>query len=82
VTNNGISAYIDPSGRVMEETSGLETTVRTWPLTKNTEARTFYTVHGDIFVYACALITLGLISATFTTRRTRTQISTKRRGQE
>lgn len=80
VTNNGISAYIDPSGRMMQETSGLEATVRTWPMTKNTEARTFYTAHGDMFAYACALITLGLVSATFTTRRTRTRISTKRRG--
>jgi len=80
VTNNGISAYIDPGGRVMQETSGLEATVRTWPVTKNAEARTFYTVHGDLFAYACALITLGLISATFMTRRTRTRISTKRRG--
>jgi apolipoprotein N-acyltransferase len=80
VTNNGISAYIDPSGRVMEETSGLEATVRTWQVTKNTEARTFYTRHGDMFAYACALITLGLFSATFMTRRNRTRISIKKRG--
>lgn len=71
VTNNGISAYIDRSGSVMEETSGFEATVRTWPVSQNTEARTFYTVHGDLFAYACALITLGLISATFVTRRKR-----------
>lgn len=80
VTNNGISAYIDPSGKVIEETLGFEATVRAWPVRQNTEARTFYTAHGDLFAYACALITLGLISATFMTRRTRTRISTKRRG--
>ena len=80
VTNNGISAYIDPSGRVMEETTGFEATVRTWRVRQNTDAGTFYTAHGDLFAYACALITLGLISATFMTRRTRTRISTKRRG--
>jgi apolipoprotein N-acyltransferase len=71
VTNNGISAYIDPSGKVMEETSGFEATVRAWPVRQNTEARTFYTAHGDLLAYACALITLGLISATFMTRRKR-----------
>ena len=71
VTNNGISAYIDRSGSVMEETSGFEATVRTWPVSQNTELRTFYALHGDLFAYACALITLGLISATFVTRRKR-----------
>jgi apolipoprotein N-acyltransferase len=71
VTNNGISAYIDPRGKVMEETPGFEPTVRAWPVRQNTEARTFYTAHGDLFAYACALITLGLISATFMTRRKR-----------
>jgi apolipoprotein N-acyltransferase len=84
VTNNGISAYIDRSGSVMEETSGFEATVRTWPVSQNTEVRTFYALYGDLFAYACALITLGLISATFVTRRKRIKNSVmllfRRRG--
>ncbi|HEX7531137.1 MAG TPA: apolipoprotein N-acyltransferase, partial [Pyrinomonadaceae bacterium] len=52
VTNNGISAYIDPSGIVMEETSGFKETVRAWPVRQNTEARTCYTAHGDLLAYA------------------------------
>jgi apolipoprotein N-acyltransferase len=69
VTNSGISAYIDSRGKVLEETSGFEETVRSWPVRKQTEARTFYTAHGDLFAYGCALISLGLVSATFITKR-------------
>jgi apolipoprotein N-acyltransferase len=71
VTNSGISAYITSSGRVMDSTPGFEPTVRAWTGSKEHEGTTFYTRHGDLFAYACALITLGLISATFVTRRTR-----------
>jgi apolipoprotein N-acyltransferase len=68
VTNNGISAEIDPSGKVMDATSAFEPTVRTWRLTQNMKDRTFYALHGDLFAYACALITLGLIAGTFRSR--------------
>jgi apolipoprotein N-acyltransferase len=71
VTNSGISANIDPSGKVMEATSAFEPTVRVWQVNQNTEDRTFYALHGDLFAYACALITLGLIAGTLKSRRKR-----------
>lgn len=69
VTNSGISAYIDSSGRVSDITDGFAQTERSWIVSKAKENKTFYTRHGDVFAYACALITLGIISASFGRRR-------------
>src|SRR5712692_2343028 len=71
VTNTGISAYISSNGSVWDETPGFQQAVRTWTLSEESEGATFYSRHGDLFVYACALITLGIISATFMNRRNR-----------
>jgi apolipoprotein N-acyltransferase len=71
VTNSGISAYIDSNGWVWDTTPDFAQAVRTWTIPKEKAETTFYTRHGDIFVYACALITLGFISATFVSRRRR-----------
>ena len=69
VTNTGITAYISSNGWAGDETNGFQAEVRTWTISrKNTEA-TFYTRHGDVFVYGCALISLGIISASFMRRR-------------
>lgn len=73
VTNNGISAEIESDGRILDSTPVFEPVVRTWFLSNQKETRTFYTRYGDVFVYACALISLGLISAsyrTYTMKRT------------
>lgn len=72
VTNTGISAYIDSSGAVWDATPGFTQAVRTWTVRKEKAETTFYTRHGDLFVYACALISLGFISATFVGKRSRT----------
>ena len=69
VTNSGISAYIDSNGSVWDATPGFTEAVRTWTVAKGNAETTFYTRHGDVFVYACALISLGFISATFLSRR-------------
>jgi apolipoprotein N-acyltransferase len=69
VTNSGISAYIDSSGRVMDSTPGLEPTVRVWTAGGKHEGTTFYTRHGDVFAYLCALISLGFIAASFIIRK-------------
>ena len=69
VTNSGISAYIDSSGRVMDSTPGFEPTVRVWNASGN-EGTTFYTRHGDVFAYLCALISLGVVAASFIVRKT------------
>ena len=57
-TNTGVTAAIDPYGRVVTST----------PRHRRTSLRvgfnyehdvTFYSAHGDIFAYFCALITAG-----------------------
>ncbi len=70
VTNNGISAEIESDGRILDYTPAFEPAVRTWSLSNQKQGKTFYTRYGDVFVYACALISLGLISASYRTYRT------------
>jgi apolipoprotein N-acyltransferase len=69
VTNSGISAYISAKGSISGTTPPFQEAVRTWTISKTGTSSTFYSRHGDVFAYACALITLGFVSATFMTRR-------------
>jgi apolipoprotein N-acyltransferase len=69
VTNTGITAYISANGTVSDQTGGFQEAVRTWTITKSGAGSTFYSRHGDVFVYGCALISLGFISASFMRRR-------------
>jgi len=69
VTNSGISAYISSDGAVSDTTPAFQEAVRTWTISKTGIRSTFYSRHGDVFAYGCALITLGFISATFMTRK-------------
>jgi apolipoprotein N-acyltransferase len=75
VTNSGISAYIDANGHVHDATPSFQEAVRTWTVSKTAAGPTFYSRHGDVFAYGCALISLGFISATFMTRRKGTHAS-------
>jgi apolipoprotein N-acyltransferase len=63
--NTGITAAVDPWGRVLEPTRLFERTVlvREVPLVGGT---TFYTRHGDVFAHACAAIALALLTGSFT----------------
>jgi apolipoprotein N-acyltransferase len=70
VTNTGITAYISSNGWTGDETQGFHPEVRTWTIGRKNAETTFYTRHGDVFVYACALISLGIISVSFKRRRT------------
>src|SRR6185369_13237351 len=58
VTNAGITAYIGGDGSVREQTGGFQQAVRTWNVSLDRNETTFYTRHGDVFVYGCALIGL------------------------
>ena len=69
VTNSGISALISPKGQIRESTAAFEPTVRTWAITGERFGKTFYTKHGDVFAYFCALISLGFVSASFISRK-------------
>ena len=68
VTNSGISAYINADGSVHDTTLGFQEAVRTWTISKSAAQTTFYSRHGDLFAYGCALFSLGFISATLMSR--------------
>jgi apolipoprotein N-acyltransferase len=68
VTNSGITAFISSTGAVHDQTTGFHEDVRTWTISKS-GGSTFYSLHGDVFVYGCGLISLGFISASFMRRR-------------
>jgi apolipoprotein N-acyltransferase len=61
--NTGITAVVDPRGRILEETRLFDRAVlvREVPFVAET---TFYTRHGDVFAWACAAMALALASAT------------------
>ncbi len=65
--NTGISAFIDPVGRLLEETPLFQEAVRTrtMPMLDN---KTFYTSHGDLFAMGCVLISLILCVGAFRNR--------------
>jgi apolipoprotein N-acyltransferase len=69
VTNTGITAYISSNGQIVDETAGFQPEVRTWTIGRARAGATFYSRHGDVFVYGCALISLGIISASFMRQR-------------
>jgi apolipoprotein N-acyltransferase len=60
--NTGITAVVDPHGRVLERTELFEPTVlvRDVPLLAGS---TFYTRHGDLFAWACLGAALALTGA-------------------
>ena len=81
VTNSGISAQVGSDGSVWTQTTSFQAEVRTWSFSKTGTGSTFYTLHGDVFVYGCALISLGIISASFMRRRTVSEKPELKRGQ-
>jgi apolipoprotein N-acyltransferase len=60
--NTGITAVVDPHGRVLERTELFERTVlvREVPLLAGS---TFYTRHGDVFAWACLGAAVALTAA-------------------
>jgi apolipoprotein N-acyltransferase len=74
VTNTGITAFIRSDGRVFNQTTGFHEDVRVWTIGKS-GGSTFYSRHGDMFAYGCALISLGFISVSFMRRRLDTHAS-------
>jgi apolipoprotein N-acyltransferase len=68
VTNTGISAFITANGEVKGATQTFQTAVRTWTITRHRNEKTFYTKHGDLFVGACAVMSLLILGASFRAR--------------
>jgi apolipoprotein N-acyltransferase len=68
--NTGITAVIDPRGRILEQTPLFERTVlvRDVPWVRG---QTFYARHGDVFAWVCFAAAAALVVATFTARTRR-----------
>jgi apolipoprotein N-acyltransferase len=58
VTNTGITARIEYTGRVLDQTAPFQTGVRIWEVYRSPIVRTFYTKYGDVFVYTCMALTV------------------------
>jgi apolipoprotein N-acyltransferase len=56
VTNTGISAYVNPRGRTLDETSSYTTDVRVWRIENSDEGKTVYTRYGDWFAVLCVIV--------------------------
>lgn len=58
--NTGISALIDPVGRIVKK-SGLFTEETILGSIRLSERKTFYTLYGDIFAWACSIFSIFLL---------------------
>jgi apolipoprotein N-acyltransferase len=63
-TNTGLTAVIDPWGRIVAEAPRKERTVLVAPYAL-VSSTTFYTRHGDWFACLCAIISVGALTASF-----------------
>jgi apolipoprotein N-acyltransferase len=59
-TNNGITAAIDPYGRVRQSIPRHQTDAL--PAQYGFQSHiTFYSAHGDVFAWACAILSIGVV---------------------
>ena len=63
-TNTGMTASVDPYGRIVAATGRKMRTALPAPYAL-TSSTTFYTRHGDLFAYLCAIISAGALVARF-----------------
>jgi apolipoprotein N-acyltransferase len=66
-TNTGMTASIDPYGRIVAATPRKVRTALAAPYALR-EGTTFYTRHGDWFAYLCAIISVGALLMRFVIR--------------
>src|SRR5207249_10990481 len=60
--NTGISGIVDPYGRVVEASAIYEAAVIVGEA-RYLKATTFYQRHGDVFAYACVVLTVAMLLA-------------------
>ena len=70
-TNTGVTAAIDPAGHVIEAAPRHVRTSLHTAFGYETDT-TFYTQHGDLFAYVCAIATVLAAAWSVTSRRSRT----------
>jgi apolipoprotein N-acyltransferase len=58
VTNTGLTAKIDAFGKIEDVTTPFHADVRVWDVPVTLTGSTFFTRHGDVFVYVCNAITV------------------------
>jgi apolipoprotein N-acyltransferase len=63
-TNTGVTASIDPFGRIVATVPRKIRAALVAPYALIAET-TFYTRHGDLLAYACAIISIGAILFSF-----------------
>ena len=66
-TDTGVTASIDPWGRVVAQIPRKERTTLLAPYALTSET-TFYARHGDWFAYACAIISAGVLISRFASK--------------
>jgi apolipoprotein N-acyltransferase len=71
-TDTGVTASIDPWGKVVAKVPRKERTTLTAPYAL-TSATTFYTRHGDWFAYVCAIISLVALLSRFLFQNSQSQ---------
>ena len=71
VTNVGITAYIAPSGDVLDAAGVYQEASRVWGANVSDGSRTFYVRFGDWFAWLCSAITAGLLVGGVATSRPR-----------
>jgi apolipoprotein N-acyltransferase len=60
-TNNGITAAIDPYGRVRQSIPRHQADALPAQFGFRSDV-TFYTAHGDVFAWCCAILALGIVA--------------------
>jgi apolipoprotein N-acyltransferase len=69
-TDTGVTASIDPWGRVVARVPRKERTTLVAPYALASDT-TFYTRNGDWFAYGCAIISIGALLTRFASRKNR-----------
>ncbi len=75
--NSGISAFIEPTGRIQTSTGILQEAVCEGRFAF-LKQRTPYTCYGDAFVFACAIIDIGFLMTAFMSGSANTKIMNRR----
>ncbi len=73
-TDTGVTASIDPAGRIVERLARRERAPLAAPYAL-TSVTTFYSRHGDWFAYACAIISLGMVIVRFASPNLRKKVA-------
>jgi apolipoprotein N-acyltransferase len=78
-TDTGVTASIDPWGRVLAHLPRKDRTTLVAPYAL-TSVTTFYTRYGDWFAYGCAIISMGALLTRFTFWKNRNKLQKPQKG--